>query len=74
MGVGMSNINDLVEESYHPAIAQAALWGLSSALGHHLAERPRRKKMTDEQLKDHRRRMGISLGTGALAGALSTII
>lgn len=70
----MSDINKLVEESYHPAVAQAALWGLSSALGHHLAEKPKRKKMNAEQLKDHHRRMGVSFGTGALAGALSTIV
>ena len=58
----------------NPAVRQAAVWGLGSALGTKLSSGKKRKQMTKEEKKTLKRQI-IGTGiAGALAGGIGAMV
>ena len=58
----------------NPAVRQAAVWGLGSALGTKLSSGKKRKQMTKEKKKTLKRQI-IGTGiAGALAGGIGAMV
>jgi hypothetical protein len=58
----------------NPAIRQAAVWGLGSALGTKLSSGKKRKQMSKEEKKTLRRQIVGTGIAGALAGGAGALV